>query len=99
MTQVVEYPCPLCNALAKVERHIAAHSAHFICPTCGEIIIKQRAEAHLKKSPDALRDGFAALAKQTPQDLVIFIYCSPVSDPGPPTCASEYLTRDQALKR
>ena len=99
MSQVVEFKCPLCNCPAKVERHIAAHSAHFICPTCGEIIIKQRAEAHLQKSSDAVKEGFAQAAKHTPEDGVIFIYCTPVSDPGPPACGWEYLSRDEALKR
>ena len=99
MIQLVESVCPLCNALAKVERHIAAHSAHFICLTCGEIIIKQRAEAHLQKSSDVVREGFARVAKHTPEDKVLFIYCTPVSDPGPPTCSWEYLSRDEALKR
>ena len=99
MSQVVESVCPLSNSPAKVERHIAAHSAHFICLTCGEIIIKQRAEAHILKSSDAVRNTFAQAAKQTPEDKVIFIYCSPVSDPGPPTCGWEYLSRDEALGR
>ena len=99
MSQLVESPCPLCNAPAKVERHALARSAHFICTTCGEIIIKQRAEAHLQNSTDAVRDGFAQAAKHTPEDKVIFICCTKVSDPGPPTCRWEYLSRDEALKR
>ena len=73
MSEVQESACPLCKSVAKVERHPMKKSNHYICLSCGELVIKQKAESWLLKSSEQVRQVFADKAKNCPKGSVLFI--------------------------
>ncbi len=74
MSEVHGGTCPLCNMAANVQDHVMRRSRHYICQSCGELVVKCFAEDWLRaKAPDRARQDFAAEAKGCSSGNVYFI--------------------------
>lgn len=77
MSEVQESTCPLCSSAAKVEDHVMKKSRHYICSSCGELVVKYFAEDWLRKeAPHENKKGFSEAAKQCVNGDVYFISLS-----------------------
>ena len=74
MSEVQDGTCPLCKTAAKVQDHVVRRSRHYICQSCGELVVKYFAEDWLRaKAPDRARQDFSAEAKGCSSGNVYFI--------------------------
>lgn len=98
MSSAASKPCPLCHIESTVEYHLAKHSNHYICISCGELVIKQRADSRLKTISREVKNGWTEYAKTCPPGTVLFISKSPV--PSEECFISvECTPLDEALKK
>jgi predicted RNA-binding Zn-ribbon protein involved in translation (DUF1610 family) len=63
MSTVEDTTCPLCNASATVQRRMLSRSRHYTCPTCGELVTKDKAEAWLPQLSLSFRLLFSAMRR------------------------------------
>ena len=98
MSNVQSGECPLCGSAAQVENHTMKRSKHYVCSSCGELVIKQFAESWLQTnaSPEAKHD-FAERAKKCPEGSVYFMSQSQGTD-GSKTLSGKCLPLAEALK-
>lgn len=99
MNEVQDSVCPLCNSTAKVQHHPLKHSNHFVCQSCGDLVIKQRAVSWLLNAPSQAKFDFAKIAKQCTEGKVLFISLSTVAAQDAPKVTAECLPLAEALSR
>ncbi len=98
VSEVQDSSCPLCRSAAQVQHHVLKHSSHYVCRSCGELVVKQRAERWISDASAQVRQSLMEAARMAPADKVFFISYSPVGDPAP-TGRGECLTPAEALDR
>ena len=98
MSEVQDSVCPLCKSAAKVQHHLTKHSSHYVCPSCGELVIKRDAESWLNKAVAESRLRFSETSKKCSEGNVFFISRSSVTDTNA-TVTGECLLLADALRR
>ncbi len=95
MSEVQDCACPLCKSVAKAKHHTMVRSRHYLCPSCGDLVIKEYAEKWLNETTPQGKEAYISAAKQCPAGNVLFISRS--TKEGRTTYES--LSLNEALRR
>ncbi len=63
MRDIIQSPCPLCDAPAQYEEHDHKQMRYYKCSTCHYYAISTFAVSHLKKHPESIPALAEAVAK------------------------------------
>ena len=99
MNQIVDSTCPLCLSAAKCEEHVMRRLRHYVCPTCKEVIIKNKAEKWLNEASEQARLCHSQAASKVAPGLVYFIVRSPnPALPDQPSIQGQSMKYEDAMK-
>ena len=91
-------PCPLCYSASKIHSYPIKHSSHYICPSCGELVVKSHAETWLRdKATDQIRKRYTETAMKCTEGNVSFISISSVEGTNTYSASLKYLPLKEAL--
>ena len=77
MRETEKQNCPLCSSEAEYYGVDFGNVKYFNCPSCSYFQISRRAENHVTKAPQWLRDKLLEQVKQTPEEHLLVIKITP----------------------